>query len=183
MSQNRQGSSNQPPHHPSYSLRNTLKRQEEAKSKSEPPKRSSPFSVTSAYNSVMEGVVGTFSQRRSSPTVSDTRASSLGRPTENSTPASSFPRELILSPSRLKAPTQIQQSPEFPNAIRKPSVRGSTSSVAEDQPTVIERAETDMYIDETGVYGPADLLSGNQAHVAPTINFSTESEQVLRSEE
>ena len=45
MSQNQQISSSQQFHNPSYNPRNTLKRQEDAaaKSKSEPPKRSSPF--------------------------------------------------------------------------------------------------------------------------------------------
>ncbi len=185
MYQNWQGSPIKPPHHPPYNLRNTLKRQEDAtaKSKSEPPKRSSPFSVSSAYNSVVEGVLGTFSKKRMSSTVSETSASSLGRPTVTSTPASSFPRDLILNQSRVEAPTQNELGSQLPIAIRKASVRSSTSSAAEDQPTVIERTGIGIYMDESRVFGQTDFLKRNQAQSAPTLKFSTESDQVFRSEE
>ena len=165
MSQNGQGSSNQPPHHPAYNLRKTVKRQEEAaaKSKSEPLKKSCPFSVSSAYNSVVEGVVGTFSKRRLSPTVSKTPVTSLGRPIETSTPASSFPIDLILNQSRVEAPMQEELHLQIPNAILKASVRSSTSSAAGDQPTVMERTGIDIYMDESRVFGQTDLLNRNQA--------------------
>ena len=185
MSRSGQGDSNQRFHNPSYNLRNTQKRQEEAafKSKSEPLKRTSPFSVTNAYNSLMEGVTGTFGKKRLNQAVSETPALSLGRPTETSTPASSFPRDLLLSQSRVGDAMQTPSDPQFPNATRKASARSSTSSAAEDQPTVVERTEAnDIYMDETRVYGQTDLLTGLPAQIVPTLNFTMGSDQVLRTE-
>ena len=168
-------------HHPLYNLRNTLKRQEEAvaKPKVTAPKRTSPFSVGSAYNSVKEGVVGTFITKKSSPTVNDTPESSVGRPNETSTPASLCLRELVLSQSQLEDPTQASLHSQFPSATRKVSIRSSTSSAAGDGPTVNERIGAgDMYMDESRVFGQTDLLAGSRAQANPTLNFTTESEYV-----
>ena len=63
-------------------------------------------------------------------------------------------------------------------------MRSSTSSAAEDQPTIVETTEVnDIYMDETRVYGQTDLLTGLPAQMAPTLNFTMGSDQVLRTED
>ncbi len=113
MSQNGQGSSNQPPHHSPYNLRKTLKRKTRSRGKKRPPRNPSQNLRRKAVplQCQVEGVVGTFIKRKLSPTVSETPASSLGTPAETSTPASSFLMELILSQSRVEAPAQDELDP------------------------------------------------------------------------